>query len=253
MYPTLVRIGSFEITTFGALVAAGALIGIWIFSRELKYSGLPASAVDAAITGVVGGLIGAKLVWAIEFRGHGPFLSLLFSRGGLSWFGGFAGGVSTGLWVLYRNRVPIMPALSAVAPALAVGHAIGRLGCFMVGDDYGRPTSLPWGVAFPRGLPPTDVPVHPTQLYEAIPLLVIGWALVRWRRKGISDADVFGRYLVMAGALRFAIEFIRVNLRIAGPLTLAHLISAAVMTAGFVLLFRHHLQRRRMNHLGLVL
>jgi phosphatidylglycerol:prolipoprotein diacylglycerol transferase len=253
MYPTLIRIGTFEITTFGALVAAGATIGIWIFSRELKYSDLPASAVDAAIYGVIGGLIGAKLVWAVEFRDRAPFLSLLFSRGGLSWFGGFGGGVLTGLWVLFRNRIPILAALSAAAPALAVGHAIGRFGCFMVGDDYGRPTDLPWGVAFPRGLPPTDVRVHPTQLYEALPLLVIAWVLVRWRRKGMSDADVFGRYLVMAGALRFVIEFMRVNLRIAGPLTLAQLISAAVMTAGGVLLFRNHFQRRRMNHLRLVL
>jgi phosphatidylglycerol:prolipoprotein diacylglycerol transferase len=253
VYPTLIRIGTFEITTFGALVAAGAMIGIWIFSRELKYSGLPASAVDAAIYGVIGGLIGAKLVWAIEFRHHGPFLSLLFSRGGLSWFGGFAGGVATGLWVLSQQRVPILAALSAAAPALAVGHAIGRLGCFMVGDDYGRPTDLPWGVAFPRGLPPTDERVHPTQLYEAIPLLGIAWVLVRWRRQRTSDADVFGRYLVLVGALRFAIEFIRVNLRIAGPLTLAHLVSAAVMTGGIVLLLRNHLQRRRMDHLRLVL
>jgi phosphatidylglycerol:prolipoprotein diacylglycerol transferase len=253
MYPTLIRIGTFEITTFGALVAAGATLGIWIFSREVKYSELPASAVDAAIYGVIGGLIGAKLVWAVEFRDRAPFLSLLFSRGGLSWFGGFGGGVLTGLWVLSRNRIPILAALSAAAPALAVGHAIGRFGCFMVGDDYGRPTDLPWGVAFPRGLPPTDVRVHPTQLYEAIPLLMIAWVLVRWRRKGMSDADVFGCYLVMAGALRFVIEFVRVNLRIAGPFTLAQLISAAVMTAGGVLLFRNHLQRRRMNHFRLVL
>jgi len=157
------------------------------------------------------------------------------------------------MWVLYRNRVPMLAALSAAAPALAVGHAIGRFGCFMVGDDYGRPTDLPWGVAFPRGLPPTDVRVHPTQLYEAFPLLAIAWLLLRWRRQRVSDVEVFGRYLVLAGALRFAIEFIRVNLRIAGPLTLAHLISAGVMTAGAVLLFRNHLQRRRMDHLGLVL
>ena len=253
MYPTLIRIGTFEITTFGVLVAAGATIGIWIFSRELKYSNLPTSGADAAIYGVIGGLIGAKLLWAIEFRDRAPFLSLLFSRGGLSWFGGFAGGVLTGLWVLSRNRIPILAALSAAAPALAVGHAIGRLGCFMVGDDYGRPTDLPWGVAFPHGLPPTDVRVHPTQLYEAIPLLVIAWVLLRWRRKRVSDAEVFGRYLVLAGALRFVIEFIRVNLRIAGPLTLAQLISAGVMTAGGILLLRNHLQRRRMDHLRLVL
>ena len=236
MYPTLVRIGDFEVTTFGALVAIAAMVGIWIFARELKYSNLPETAVDAALAGVLGGLVGAKVVWAIEFRGEAPFLSLLFSRGGLSWFGGFAGGVFTGLWVLRQKGVPILPALSAASPALAVGHAIGRIGCFLVGDDYGRPTDLPWGVAFPRGLPPTGVPVHPTQLYEAIALIAVAGALLRWRRKRASDVAVFGRYLVMAGGVRFAIEFIRVNRRVAGPLTLAHLISLAVVVVGVALL-----------------
>ena len=167
MYPTLVRVGDFELTTFGALVAIAALVGLWIFHRELARGGLPESGSDAALIGVLGGLAGAKLIWAIEFRHDAPFLSLLFSRGGLSWFGGFLGGVGAGLWALRRRRIPIVPALSAAAPALAVGHAIGRIGCFLVGDDYGRPTDLPWAVAFPRGLPPTTVPVHPTQLYEA--------------------------------------------------------------------------------------
>jgi phosphatidylglycerol:prolipoprotein diacylglycerol transferase len=240
VYPILFRIGDFEVTTFGLLVAAGAFVGLWIFSRELKYSHLPGDAVDAALAGVIGGLIGAKVVWAVEFRHDAPFLSLLLNRGGLSWFGGFAGGVATGLWFLRRRRIPILPALAAAAPALAIGHAIGRVGCFLVGDDYGRPTGLPWGVAFPRGLPPTDVPVHPTQLYEAIPLTMIAWALVRWRRQGMSDAGVFGRYLVMVASLRFVIELLRVNVRIAGPLTLAQIISAAVTAAGVALLLRNH-------------
>jgi phosphatidylglycerol:prolipoprotein diacylglycerol transferase len=237
VYPILFRIGDFEVTTFGALVAAAALVGIWIFSRELRYSGLPANAVDAALAGVVGGLIGAKVVWAVEFREQAPFLSLLLSRGGLSWFGGFAGGVSTGVWFLRRQHVPLLPALSAASPALAVGHAIGRIGCFLVGDDYGRPTDMPWGIGFPRGLPPTDVPVHPTQLYETVPLVAIGWLLIRWRRRRVSDAVVFGRYLIMAGTLRFVIEFIRVNLRIAGPFTLAQIISLTVIAAGATLIF----------------
>src|SRR5688572_240209 len=221
MYPILFQIGDFQVTTFGVLVALGALIGLWIFHRELLRSGLSPTGVDAALVGVIGGLVGAKLIWAIEFRHDAPFLSLLLSRGGLSWFGGFIGGVGAGLWSLHRRRIPIVPALAAAAPALAIGHAIGRIGCFLVGDDYGRPTDLPWGVAFPRGLPPTDVPVHPTQLYEAIPLTMIAWALVRWRRQGMSDAGVFGRYLVMVASLRFVIELLRVNVRIAGPLTLA--------------------------------
>ena len=127
-------------------------------------------------------------------------------------------------------------AADAAAPALSIGYALGRIGCFLVGDDYGRPSDLPWAVAFPEGRPPTTVPVHPTQLYEAAALAVIAWALLRWRRRGVADSLVLGRYFVLAGGVRFAIEFIRVNARIAGPLTLAQLISLALVIAGFVLL-----------------
>jgi phosphatidylglycerol:prolipoprotein diacylglycerol transferase len=245
MYPTLVRIGDFELTTFGALVATAALVALWIFHRELARGGLPERGTDAALLGVLGGLAGAKLIWAIEFRHDAPFLSLLLSRGGLSWFGGFLGGVSVGLWALRRRGIPIVPALSAAAPALAIGHAIGRIGCFLVGDDYGRPTNVPWGVAFPKGLPPTTVPVHPTQLYEAAGLAVIAWLLIRWRRRGVADAAVFARYLVLAGALRFAIEFVRVNAHIAGPLTLAQLFSMAIVGAGFLLHYNADRRKQR--------
>ncbi|MEQ1575519.1 MAG: prolipoprotein diacylglyceryl transferase family protein [Vicinamibacterales bacterium] len=244
MYPVLFRLGEFEITSFGVLVAVGALVGVWIFARELKRSGLRDDGVDAAVAGVIGGLIGAKLLWTLEFSGETPVAALLFSRGGLSWFGGLAGGVGTGLWILGRRRVPIVPALAAATPALALGHAIGRIGCFMVGDDYGRPSHLPWAVAFPQGLPPTSVPVHPTQLYEAIALVGVAWALIWWRRKSVADTVVLGRYFVLAGSIRFAIEFIRVNLRILGPLTLAHLIALSLVVTGFTLILRNPQARR---------
>jgi len=236
MYPTFFRIGNFDITSFGVLVAIGALVGLWVFGRELKRSGLPASAGDAAMAGVFGGLLGAKLLWVAEHLGDEPFRDLLFSRGGMSWFGGLAGGVGTALVVMWRQRMPIIPTLAAATPALAIGHAIGRIGCFLVGDDYGRPSDVPWAVAFPRGLPPTDVPVHPTQLYEAIALAAVAWLLIRWRRRNVPDAVVLGRYLVLAGSIRFAIEFIRVNVRVVGPLTLAHLVSLALMIIGCAML-----------------
>jgi len=239
MYPVLFRIGSFEITSFGVLVAAGALVGIWIFQRELKRASLPDSGVDAAIAGVLGGLLGAKLLWTIEHAGGPePLADLLFSRGGMSWFGGLIGGVGAGVLWLHRRGVPVMAGLAAASPGLAIGHAIGRIGCFLVGDDYGRPTDLPWGVAFPKGLPPTDIPVHPTQLYEMALLLPIAWLLIRWRRNGVADRVVFGRYMVLAGVVRFGIEFIRVNEPVAGPFTLAQLISAGVTVAGVALLVK---------------
>jgi phosphatidylglycerol---prolipoprotein diacylglyceryl transferase len=236
MYPVLFRIGDFEITSFGVLVAIGALIGLWIFHRELRRSGLPASALDAALAGIVGGLAGAKLLWVLEHLGEEPIADLLLSRGGMSWFGGLVGGVLAGLGIMHRKRLPKIAVLAAATPALAFGHLIGRLGCFLVGDDYGRPSDLPWAVAFPQGLPPTTVPVHPTQLYEAIGLGVLGWLLLRSRRQGVEDAVVLGRYLVAAGALRFVIEFIRVNTRVLWGLSVAHLVSLAVIAAGIGLL-----------------
>jgi phosphatidylglycerol---prolipoprotein diacylglyceryl transferase len=247
MYPTFFRVGSFEVTSFGVMVAIGALVGLWVFGRELARSGLPAAGTDAAMAGVFGGLLGAKLLWVVEHLGDEPFRDLLLSRGGMSWFGGLLGGVGTALIVMRRMHLPFVATLAASTPALAIGHAIGRIGCFLVGDDYGRPSDLPWAVAFPRGLPPTDVRVHPTQLYEMFALFVVAWLLIRWRRRGVADAVVLARYLVLAGAVRFAIEFIRINARILGPFTLAHLVSLGLVVVGFVLLIssRNPLPQRR--------
>jgi phosphatidylglycerol:prolipoprotein diacylglycerol transferase len=236
VYPILFRVGDFEVTSFGVLVAVGALVGLWLFGRELRRAGLPASASDAGFAGVVGGLAGAKLLWVAEHLGDFPIGTLLFSRGGMSWFGGFAGGLVAGLWLMHRRRLPVVSVLAAATPGLAVGHSVGRIGCLLVGDDYGRPTSLPWGLAFPEGLPPTVVPVHPTQLYEAVMLVPVALVLIGWRRRGRSDRFVLGGYLAMAGLVRFAIEFVRINERVAGPLTVAHVAALIVATVGVGLL-----------------
>lgn len=188
------------------------------------------------MAGIFGGLAGAKLVWAVEHLGNEPFSQLLFSRGGLSWFGGLAGGLLAGIWMVRRHRWPVVRVLAAATPALAIGHAIGRVGCFLVGDDYGRPSSLPWAMAFPEGLPPTTVPVHPTQLYEALALVPIAFMLTRWRRQGRSDRLVLGRYLVLVGLLRFVIEFVRINDQVLGPLTVAQTASIIAIAAGLLIL-----------------
>jgi phosphatidylglycerol:prolipoprotein diacylglycerol transferase len=235
VYPVLLKLGSFEITSFGVMVGLGALVGLWLLGRELRFSRLPAGAVDGALVGVVAGLIGAKLLWTAEHAGEAPLAELLLSRGGLSWFGGFAAGVCAALvWFAVRGY-PIVPIVAASTPALAAGHAIGRIGCFLVGDDYGRPTTLPWGVAFPQGLPPTDVPVHPTQLYEAACLVLLVILLIGWRRRGTADRVVLGRYLILTGAARFAIEILRVNVRVAFGLTVAQFAAIAIVIIGVAL------------------
>lgn len=236
MLPVLFRIGSFEITSFGVMVALGALAGLWVFRRELARSGLPDAALDAAVFGLIGGLVGAKLLYVFEHLAEGSFVPLLLDRGGMSWFGGFVGGLAAGYTTIRLRGWPMLGVLSAATPALAVGQLLGRIGCFLVGDDYGSPTSLPWGVAFPRGLPPTTVPVHPAQIYEAIFLGVLAWVLVRWRRRGVPDRVVLGRYFLIAGVFRFLLEFVRVNTRVAGPLTVAHFFALGVALLGVVIL-----------------
>jgi phosphatidylglycerol:prolipoprotein diacylglycerol transferase len=245
VYPVLFTIRGFEVTSFGAILGVAALVGLWTLRRELRRSRLPSTALDAAVVGIFGGLAGAKLIWAIECSREGPFLDLLLSRGGLSWFGGLFGGVGAALWMLRRQRVPLLPVLAAASPALALGHAIGRLGCFMVGDDYGRPSDLPWAVAFPEGRPPTSVPVHPTQLYETAALVVVAFVLVRLRRRRTQDRVVFGTYLVLAGAVRFLIEFVRVNSEIVGPFTLAQVFSFSVVYMGIGLLLQYRTSNSR--------
>ena len=234
----LFRIGEFEVTSFGVLVAVAAMVGLLLFDRERRRSGLPDRVLDAGMVGIVGGLAGAKLAWAVEHAGaQGAFLELFLSRGGLSWFGGLIGGLAAGVLVLRSRRIPIVPVLAAATPALALAHAIGRAGCFLVGDDYGLPSDLPWAVAFPDGLPPTTTPVHPTQLYEMAALLPGAWILQRWRRQGRPDAFILGAYFIGAGALRFFIEFLRLREPLVGPFAVAHVLSLAAVGLGVVLLY----------------
>ncbi len=154
--------------------------------------------------------------------------------------------------------MPLRFTLDLTAPALAVGYALGRVGCFLVQDDYGLPTSLPWGLRFPEGLPPSTaaylnaqfgVPippgmspaevlaVHPTQLYEAALMLFVFWLLWRLRAHEHARGWLFGVYAVCAGLERFAIEFLRAkDDRFFGPFTLAQGVSLAIAVAGVALL-----------------
>jgi phosphatidylglycerol:prolipoprotein diacylglycerol transferase len=236
MYPVIFRLGSFEITSFGAMVALGALAGLFVFRRELLLRGLPEAALDAAVIGLLCGFAGAKILHVILHLGEEPVLAMLLSRSGLAWFGGLIGGVGGALLVMRARKWPPLPIVAAATPALALGHAIGRIGCFLVGDDYGSVTTLPWGVAFPEGIPPTIERVHPTQLYEMLPLLALTALLMRWRRRGVADRVVLGRYFVTAGALRFAVEFVRVNPPLVLGFSASQWIALGVVAAGGALI-----------------
>src|SRR4051812_23574086 len=126
MYPVLFHVGRFEITSFGAMMAIAAVVGLWLFQREAVRSGLPLQVVDAGAVGVVAGLVGAKLFWTVEHAGSEPLADLLFSRGGLSWYGGLIGGLAGGLGYVKLKGWPLLAVLAAAAPALALGQLLGR-------------------------------------------------------------------------------------------------------------------------------
>ncbi|HET7600189.1 MAG TPA: prolipoprotein diacylglyceryl transferase [Gemmatimonadales bacterium] len=255
IYPLVFRIGSFEITGYGLMMMVAFLMGGWLVSLELRRRGLKEEySADIVAAAVIGGIIGAKLWYVALYRDLGS----LFSRGGLVWYGGFIGGTAAVLLNGWRLRVPTRWTMHLGAPALAAAYALGRVGCFLVNDDYGRPTSLPWGVKFPRGLPPstaanlhqqfgvpvppgvapdTVLAVHPTQLYEVA--LMLGAFAVLWRLRGKAHGTgwLFGAYLVLAGMERFLVEIVRAkDDRFLGPFTLAQVTSVALILLGAALL-----------------
>lgn len=253
MYPTLVKIGSFEITTFGLMMFIAFVAAGWILSRQFRLYGLTDELASSMVLyAAIGGIVGAKVYYAILFHDW----HLLFDRAGLVWYGGLLGGFLACSWMITRRRVPFLTVADAAAPALAIGYAFGRIGCFLVGDDYGHPTSGWWGVAFPKGSPPTtaealrefgvrvdpSIPayqvlkVHPTQIYESLAAFVMFAILMRYTRDEHPRGRGFALFLGMMGIERFLVEIVRAkDDRFLGPFTIAQLISVILIILAIVL------------------
>lgn len=240
MYPILFEVLGLQIASFGVLVAAGALLGGYLFANGLEERGYDRErAWSVLFWALVGGVLGAKLWYTAEMLSRGVSLQSQFAdidsvRAGLTWYGGLVGGALGALLASLWRRIPVVLTLHFAAPATAVGQCLGRIGCFLVGDDYGAPTDLPWGVAFPLGQPPTDVPVHPTMLYEAAWLAFVAWLL--WRRRD-GHRHLFPEYLILAGIGRFLDELLRVNPPLIGPLTNAQVTALVCVLLGVGLAF----------------
>jgi phosphatidylglycerol---prolipoprotein diacylglyceryl transferase len=255
VYPFIIHLGPLEITGYGLMLMVAFLMGGWLIARQLRENGLREDyAADIVAAAVIGGIIGAKLWYVALTRDPGA----LFSRGGLVWYGGFIGGAIAVILNSWRLKVPLRWTMQISAPALAAAYALGRVGCFLVNDDYGRPTDLPWGMKFPEGLPPstagnlhhlfgvpvppgidpsTVLAVHPTQLYEIAAMLIAFAVLWRLRKNGRPIGWLFGLYLVFAGVERFLVEIVRAkDDRFLGPFTLAQLTSVIIVALGAVLL-----------------
>ena len=214
MYPESFSILGLSFNSFGVMLALSFLCAYLVASRELRRKGAPDGlAADMLLWVVICSIAGAKVFFAVEnftlWQIAADPLGAFFSRGGLTFYGGLAGGLAAGIYRAHRSGFGVLKTLDATSPALALAYATGRIGCLLIGDDYGTASSLPWAMAFPEGSPPVDFTVHPTQIYETIAMT--GVFAVLWRRRKAPQADgrLFALYLVLAGTERFLVEFLR--------------------------------------------
>jgi len=272
MYPVLFELpewlpllGGAPITSFGVFMLFAFLTAGYVMRLEIDRMGYdPEKAWDFVFWAVIGGIGGAKLYYILL---NYPRLAtdpagLILSRGGLVWYGGFLLAAALVIWEFRRSKLPLAKMLDASAPALALAYAVGRIGCFLVGDDWGRPTDSWVGIAFPNGIPPTRVdiierdfgivvdpaliekygqivPVHPTQLYEIGLSTLIFFLLWRIRDNRHKPGWLFALWLALAGCERFLVEFLRAkDDRFFGLLTLAQMISLGMVAVGIAGMMR---------------
>ena len=252
LYP-FIHIGPLTLGSYGLMVAIGLICAFFILRADFARRGVSADA--EAIIGIAGlaGLAGSRLYHLLEspaefFADPWP---QLFSTMGFAFAGAIIGGFFALLLLAKRFKMSPLLMLDAASPAAALGYGIGRIGCLISGDgDYGKPTNLPWGMAFPNGILPTtescvqwgappDCRVHPTPIYEFLAAVLIAWLL--WRlgaralKSGAPNGIVFAGYLVLTGAARYLVEFIRINPRSFYGMTNAQAASAVSILAGVAL------------------
>ncbi len=212
MYPVLFHIGPFTIHTYGVLIATAFLVGITLAAREGKRKGIdPERMMDLGLYILIAAIVGSRLFQvAVEhkyFFQH-PLEIIKIWKGGLAFYGGFIGALLAGIWYLKRHKMPVWKVGDALAPSIALGQAIGRIGCFSAGCCYGLPTNVPWAVTFtaPGTLAIPGVPLHPTQLYESFSMFILFAVLWAFRKKIKFDGQLFWIYVMSYSVIRFIIE-----------------------------------------------
>lgn len=234
MYPEI-EIGPLTLQTFGLMFGLGFIAAGAVIARRLAEWGRPPDwAYEMAFAGLLGGLIGARIDYLIQNWDavSDDLLGSLFSGAGLVWFGGAIGGaLAVVLWARWRGLLGLGLLDLAAAP-LAIGYAIGRIGCQLSGDgDYGQAWDGPWAMAYPEGTVSIDTEVHPTPIYETLAMGTV--AILLWRlRDRFAPGVLFALYLFLAGLERFLVEFLRRNEDVFLGLTEAQLLSVAMMAVG---------------------
>ncbi len=245
MHPTLVKLGPLELHAYGFLLAVSFFCGIALAARRAPRRGLsPESVYDTSLVIVLAAILGARLMYVFFHREE--MLSVVDMiavwRGGLTMYGGVMAAMAASWLYLRRKKLPFLPMADVVAPSLGLGLMLTRVGCFLNGCCYGKPTQLPWGVTFPDeafgGRVFGSTPLHPTQLYSSLLGLVILVVLLLADRKRRADGQLFALYLILASAGHFALDFWRyyeANVYILGALTVNQVIAIGACLAGVAL------------------
>jgi len=236
-----IHLGPVTIQTFGICFALGFISCGALAARRFPEIGKPRDwAYESLFAGLIGGLVGARVDYVIEnwHTAHRDLLGSLFSGSGLVWYGGVIGGaVAVVLWA-WRRQFLGLGLLDYSAPLLALGYAIGRIGCQVSGDgDYGIGSHLPWAMAYPHGTKPIDTRVQPTPIYETVAMGLIALALWRLRDR-LRPGILFALYLVLSGVERVFVEIIRRNHAVVAGLTVPQLFSLALVAIGIAWLAR---------------
>ena len=247
MFPQLFHFGSFAVPTYGVLVATGVLVGLWISVRNSARQGIkPENAWDLGIAVVLAGILGSKILyilvdWHTYAQHPGAIFSLATVQAGGVFSGGLIAGFSIAAWFVRKHHMPALATCDAFAPGLALGHAIGRLGCFAAGCCYGKETSHWWGVTFTSPVAaanagtPLGRALEPTQLIESAAELLIFFLLTWMFSRKKFDGQILGTYFFVYGIARFLIEFLRDDPGRGGPYFSGLLSGTQLISIGLVL------------------
>lgn len=247
MLPRLAQFGNFFLPTYGVLAALGLIVGLMVTVRLGRRSGIdPDQMWNLGIIAVLGGVIGSKLLlfvmdWNTYVRN--------FSWSNLQAGGVFSGGLLLSILCCYlyarKVRMPKLKTADSFAPGIAIGHAIGRLGCFAAGCCYGKPTNLPWGVTFTNPLSyqlagtPLNIRIHPTQIYEALAEGLIFLVLVTLFKRKSFDGQIAALYMFLYGIARYFLEFLRADpergLMFGGVMTVTQFIAILLVIGGGIM------------------
>jgi phosphatidylglycerol:prolipoprotein diacylglycerol transferase len=234
-----IHLGPLDLKTFGICFALGFLAAGAVLARRLReLDRSPDWAYEMIFAGLVGGVIGSRVDYLIQNwdKVSDDLLANLFSGSGLVWYGGAIGGaIGVLLWAWRRDWLSL-ELLDVASVPLALGYAIGRIGCQLSGDgDYGIASNLPWAMSYPDGTVPTTQEVHPTPVYETVAMGLVALLLWRWRDR-FRPGGLFGLYLVLAGTERLLVEFVRRNDDLVAGLTLPQVVSVVMIAGGAALL-----------------